>query len=165
MTVLRMLAFRPEGGAPVLPKPAAKTQQRAAPSAPGARRAATGWPELVQQLSLSGAARELARHAELLRREGNTFELLVPKAKAYLAERSYTDKLRAALEQHAGGTVVLKVGFGDSSGVSAAALEAGERAARHAAATQSVQSDGFVKDLVDMFDAKVVDSSIKSDGK
>ena len=44
-------------------------------------------------------------------------------------------------------------------------LEAGERDARHAAAAQSVQSDGFVKDLVNLFDAKVVDSTIKQEGK
>ena len=34
-----------------------------------------------------------------------------------------------------------------------------------AAAAQSVQSDGFVKDLVNLFDAKVVDSTIKQEGK
>src|SRR3954471_23875141 len=97
MTLLRMLAFRPEGAgralsAPTAARPAAKTE---APKA-------AGWPELIQQLALAGAARELARNAELKRREGNVFELVVPKAKAYLAERSYTDKLKAALELHLG---------------------------------------------------------------
>ena len=53
----------------------------------------------------------------------------------------------------------------ETNGVSAAALEAGEREARRAAAAQSVQSDGFVTDLVNLFDAKVVDSSIKQEGK
>ena len=37
--------------------------------------------------------------------------------------------------------------------------------ARRAAAAQSVQSDGFVKDLVNLFDAKVVDSTIKEERK
>ena len=162
MTLLRMLAFRPEGSAqtlaaPAVKRPAAKTE---APKA-----AASAWPELVQQLSLAGAARELARNAELQRREGNTFELVVPKAKAYLAERTYTDKLKSALEQHVGGAVILKVSAGETAGTSAAALEAGEREARRAAAAQSVQSDGFVKDLVNLFDAKVVDSTIKQEGK
>jgi len=161
MTLLRMLAFRPESGTPGLPKASAKPPVRPATSARGA----AAWPDLVQQLSLAGAARELARHAELQRRDGNVFELVVPKAKAYLADRTYTDKLRASLEQHLGAQVTIKVALGDTAGTSAAALEAGEREARRAAAAQSVQSDGFVKDLVDMFDAKVVDSSIKSDGK
>jgi DNA polymerase-3 subunit gamma/tau len=119
----------------------------------------------VQQLALTGAARELARNAELQRREGSVFDLVVPKAKAYLVERTYSDKLKAALEQHVGSAVTVKVSIGESTGASAAAIEAGEREARRAAAAQSVQSDGFVKDLVNLFDAKVVDSSIKEERK
>src|SRR5882724_6197454 len=103
MTLLRMLVFRPDGAAqtisaPTSKRPAAKTE---APKA-------AGWPELVQQLALAGAARELARNAELQRRDGNAFDLVVPKAKAYLAERSYSDKLKAALEQHLGGPVTMR---------------------------------------------------------
>jgi DNA polymerase-3 subunit gamma/tau len=119
----------------------------------------------VQQLALTGAARELARNSELARRDGNAFELTVPKGKAYLAERIYTEKLKAALEQHLGAHATLKVAVGETNGASAAAIEAGERDARRAAAAQSVQSDGFVKDLVNLFDAKVVDSTIKQEGK
>jgi DNA polymerase-3 subunit gamma/tau len=161
MTLLRMLAFRPEGSSEKLPSPA---PQRAAVRGE-APKAAAGWPELVQQLPVAGAARELARNAELQRREGSAFELVVPKAKAYLAERSYTDKLKSALEQHLGGAVTVKVNVGETNGSSAAAIEAGERDARRAAAAQSVQSDGFVKDLVNLFDAKVVDSTIKEERK
>jgi DNA polymerase-3 subunit gamma/tau len=162
MTLLRMLAFRPEGTEAKLPRTAA-----AAPPAkpPVAGKAAGNWTELVQQLPVAGAARELARNAELQKREGNTFELVVPKGKAYLAERTYADKLKAALEQHLGTPVHVKVSAGETRGTSAAAIEAGEREARHTAAAQSVQSDGFVKDLVNLFDAKVVDSTIKQEGK
>jgi DNA polymerase-3 subunit gamma/tau len=119
----------------------------------------------VRELPLAGAARELARNAELARREGNAFELVVPKGKAYLAERTYTEKLKGALEQHLGAQVSVKVGVGETAGTSAAALEASERDARRAAATQAVHSDGFVKDLVNLFDGKVVDSTIREEGK
>jgi DNA polymerase-3 subunit gamma/tau len=161
MTLLRMLAFRPVGAGPAIETPAAA--KRTPPKSENSK--AAGWPELVQQLPVAGAARELARSAELQRREGNSFELVVPKAKAPLAERNYTEKLKAALEQHLGGAVTIKVTVGETAGTSAAALEAGERAARHAAATEAVQSDGFVKDLVNLFDAKVVDSTIKEERK
>jgi len=89
----------------------------------------------------------------------------VPKAKAYLAERSYIDKLKAALEQHLGSAVVVKVAVGEVAGASAAALEAGAKEARRAEAAQAVQADGFVQDLVNMFDGKVVDSTIREDRK
>jgi DNA polymerase-3 subunit gamma/tau len=163
MTILRMLAFRPEGGARMLP--AAKTREPVAPPArpqAAAPAPASGpWPDLVRELPVAGAARELARNAELQRREGQSFELVVPKAKAYLAERAYVDKLKAALEQHLGMPVSLKVAAGEISGATAAALDASERQARRAAAEQSVQSDGFVKDLVNLFDGKVVDATIR----
>jgi len=159
MTVLRLLAFKPEGAPQrVAMPPAAKPK-------PEAPKRDSNWPELVQQLPVTGAARELARNAELARREGALFELVVSKAKAYLAERSYVDKLKAALEQHLGSAVNVKVTVGEVAGASAAALEAGEREARRAAAAQAVQGDGFVQDLVNMFDGKVVDSTIREDRK
>jgi len=168
MTVLRLLAFKPEGAVRSIPLPraaqAAQPAQAPAQAKPAAAKD-SGWIELAQQLPVSGAARELARNAELVRREGPLFELAVPKAKAYLAERSYIDKLKAALEQHLGGAVVVKVAVGEVAGASAAALEAGAKEARRAEAAQAVKGDGFVQDLVNMFDGKVVDSTIREDRK
>jgi DNA polymerase III subunit gamma/tau len=155
MTLLRMLAFRPEGAAKALPLP-----EKKAPAGQD-----KSWPELAQRLPLTGAARELARNAELRRRGENVFEFVVPKAKAYLAERNYQEKLKAALEQHLGVTVTVKVAVGEIAGATAAALEAGDREARRAAATQAVQADGFVQDLVNLFDGKVVDSTVRGNGK
>jgi DNA polymerase-3 subunit gamma/tau len=185
MTVLRMLAFRPQGGAQKLPaadkatpalgrppqQKAAAPEQRAAtaPSTAVAgqpKEAPVGsWPELAAQLQLAGAARELARNAELRGREENIFDLVVPKSKAFLADRVHQDKLKAALQQHLGAAVTVKVSVGEVSGASAAAIEAGDRDARRAAATQAVHSDGFVQDLVNMFDGKVVDSTIRQPEK
>jgi len=164
MTVLRMLAFRPQGAGPSLPLPKAAAQKVAEKPAPAAQ-GDQSWPQLIQQLPVTGAARELGRNSELKQRTGSTFELAVPKGKAYLAERAYVDKLKSALEQHLGGPVVLKVAVGEVGGPTAATLEAGEREAKRAAAAQAVQTDGFVQDLVNMFDAKVVDSTIRPDGK
>lgn len=83
---------------------------------------------------------------------------------AHLAEHSYQDKLKVALEQHFGGPLALKVAPGEISGETTAALEAGEREARRTEAVRAIHGDQFVQDLVDMFDAKVVDSSVKSSG-
>ena len=173
MTLLRMLAFRPEGGSRALPtseragaatpKPPAGRPASAAAAAAGD--GAVDWQQLVQQLQVTGAARELARNAELRKREGDSFELVVPKAKAYLAERSYADKLKAALEQALGRPATIKVAVGEAGGATVAAAEAGEREARRAAAAKSVQSDSFVNDLVNLFDGKVVDSSVREGRK
>ena len=156
MTILRMLAFRPETAGRE-PAPAAKK--------PGGTRGDASWPQLVQSLPVTGAARELARNAELKRREGSLFELVVPKSKAFLADRAHQDKLKAALADHLGSPVTVKVLVGEVSGASAAAIEAGERDASRAAAAQAVQRDGFVNDLVNLLDGKLVDSSIRQEGK
>ena len=161
MTILRMIAFRPESPGAVR-APAASKAAAGRPANPGS---AASWPDLVQQLPIAGAARELARNAELRKREGNAFDLVVPKAKAYLAERGYQEKLKAALDQHLGASVTVKVSVGEVAGATAAAAEAGERDARLAAATKSVRSDGFVNDVVNLLDGKVVDSTIRPDGK
>jgi len=184
MSVLRMLAFRPDGGARALPAadkvpaPAARAPVGAAKAPmPAARapepRAASvaapaadgAWPELAAQLQVAGAARELARNAELRSRDGNVFDLVVPKSKAFLADRAHADKLKAALEQHLGAAVRVNVSVGETSGASAAAIETGERDARRAEAVKAVQGDGFVQDLVNMFDGKVVDSTVRPTDK
>jgi DNA polymerase-3 subunit gamma/tau len=152
MTVLRMLAFRPE-------MPGTRERIEVAAKKPPAP--AGDWPQLVQALQVTGAARELARNAELQRRENGLFELVVPKAKSYLAERNYVEKLKAALDQHLGSSVRISVAVGEIAGATAAVREAGEREARRAEAVKAVQDDGFVKDLVNLFDGKVVDSTIR----
>jgi len=158
MTLLRMLAFRPE------------TNSMARKAEP-ARRAAAGagfdgdWAKLAGQLAVTGVARELARNAELARYENGLFELVVPKSMPHLADKGYQEKLRAALEQQLGRPARLRVVAGEVRGASAAALEASDRDKRRAEAAQTVNGDGFVQDLVNLFDARVVDSSIREKRK
>jgi DNA polymerase-3 subunit gamma/tau len=169
MTLLRMLAFRPESGSGELvratsaeAKPAAA--KPAVAKVPAPPKVISAWPQLVAQLNVTGAARELARNAELQRQENGIFDLVVPKAKAYLAERNYVEKLKAALDQHLGSAVRVNVSVGEVAGATTAAIEAGEREARRVEAVKAVQGDGFVQDLVNMFDGKVLDSSIRDNG-
>jgi DNA polymerase-3 subunit gamma/tau len=178
MTLLRMLAFRPIGATLEVPTVEFAAGPRTTPTSkqPSPVKAANpvssaadasggAWSELVHQLPITGAARELARNSELRGRENNAFDLVVPKAKAYLAERSYQEKLKAALEQHFGGQVSVKISVGEVLGASVAAIEAGDRGARQAEATRAVHADGFVKDLVNLFDGKIVDSTIRDNQK
>jgi DNA polymerase-3 subunit gamma/tau len=172
MTLLRMLAFSPQGVASELPRPSGG-EKKELPKKPAiplksttpSKSAASDWPQLAQQLPVTGATRELARNAELRSREGGIFELVVPKTKAYLADRSYQEKLKAALETHLGSPVTVKVSVGDIAGATAAVIEAENRDARQAEAARAVQSDGFVQDLVNLFDGKVVDSTIRGNQK
>ena len=160
MTMLRMLAFRPEPGesegVPLASRGSAdpakigQTPPRSAGAFDG------DWPALVRQLAITGAARELGRNAALAKQSDDGFELVVPASMGHLADRGYVDKLRAALEQHLGRRVQVKVATGAVAGATLADLEVKQRVASQVAADQAVHGDHFVKDLVDMFDAKVV---------
>jgi len=179
MTLLRMIAFRidaPGDAVPVAAGGATRARRGTGGAAPAgsasrvtspasAERAsaeARDWASLVGQLRVTGATRELARHAALRRADGRTYELVVPKSKASLADRTYQDKLKAALEAHLGQEIVLKVSVGEAGAASVAAREAEAREARQADATRAVQQDAFVQELVELFDGKVVESTIRS---
>ena len=73
-----------------------------------------------------------------------------PSAAKHLAEKSFQDKLRAALQEHFGRPVRLTVRVGETGG----------NTARDRAAA-AISQDEFVRDLVENFDATIVESSIK----
>jgi DNA polymerase III subunit gamma/tau len=156
MTLLRMLVFRPEGDF----SRSEKEEKPVSAKAP-ARPFDGDWPALVRRLPLAGGSKELARNAELKGRDNGVFDLVVPKSMAYLAGDSYRDKLQAALAAHFGSALKVRVSAGETHGATAAELEAAERGARRAEAARAVQGDSFVQDLVNLFDGRVVDSTIR----
>jgi len=166
MTLLRMLAFRPEPAVGAGTTAAAPVRASGVEGAAGRKEFDGDWPSLVRRLPVGGAAGELARNSALRGHSTGAIELVVPTSMAHLADRSYREKLKVVLEQHFGGPLALKVVAGEAQGDTAAGREAGEREARRAQAARAVQGDRFVQDLVEIFDAKVVGSSIKAnDGK
>jgi DNA polymerase-3 subunit gamma/tau len=174
MTLLRMLAFRPQdtqstpsisGGGQSTAKPSRSSARASTAVEPVAKQSQpmnpSGWPEMVAALSLGGAAGQLAHNAELVSRDGDHFCLRLPAAMALLNERKHIDKLQAALSQHVGAPCQIEVVLGQVEGVSPAALAEQAREARQSDAVRAVQADPFVQDLVTLFDATVVDQSIR----
>ena len=129
MALLRMLAF-----------------------SPGTR----GAGESQRNGSAGGESREGARSAGDPRPtaraafDGEALELCVSPAAKHLAEKSYQEKLRGALQERFGKPVRLTVTIRETTG----------NTARDRAAT-AVSRDAFVRDLVENFDATIVESSIK----
>ena len=181
MSLMRMLAFRPaEAGAAAAPVPAKKKPEApiargeavaapaaARPVARGAAVAASGpafdgdWPKLANQLKVSGVARQLAQQSELRGFDGESMELGLAFSAKHLAERSYQEKRRAALQEHFGKPVALKIVIGEISGNTAAVKAQSEREARQGKALEAIQGDAFVRDLMDTFDATIVGDSVK----
>ena len=115
------------------------------------------WESIARSLPLSGAAKELARNAELIGAGHGEFEFIVPKSVAHLVESPYLDKFKAALESSLGHPVRVKVSVGNARGTSVAAVEAEAQVKQRSEVRRAIQSDSFVRELVDLFDGRVLD--------
>jgi len=187
MTLLRMLAFSPRdetasGAAPGADLPsraASPSTVRAARESKPATAATAGskanqaraesaplvakpeeWPQFVSQLRISGLARELAAHSELLSAEGDHLKLRV-SIKSY-AETANVERLRAALTEHFGRPIRVSVEVGSTEGATTAATLAEQaRAERLRNAEQAIYADPFVQELIENFGAQVEPQSIR----
>jgi DNA polymerase-3 subunit gamma/tau len=119
------------------------------------------WLALTNQLKLSGMPKMLAQHSEVKYFSPEEIELCVPEIQRHLMDKSYQDRLQAALREHLGKPVRLKVSVGVITGMSLAELENREKQERQSQANAAIESDPFVRELIENFDAKLIVSSIK----
>jgi DNA polymerase-3 subunit gamma/tau len=117
------------------------------------------WAAAISQLKLSGMAKELAQHCEVKNVSAHEIEFAIPKASRYLLD--YQDKLTAVLSDYAGKSLRLKFSVGDGTGMTPAEQENRKRQEKQLKAIAAIESDPFVRDLVENFDAKLIVSSIK----
>jgi DNA polymerase-3 subunit gamma/tau len=109
-------------------------------------------------------ARMLAQHAELTRFGADAVTLRVPEMHRHLLEKPYREKLQAALEERFRRRLRVEFEVGDSGGRTPAEVEDRERQSRLKQAVESIDRDPFVRELVEGFDARVVDESIRPVG-
>jgi DNA polymerase III subunit gamma/tau len=182
MTLLRMLAFRPEsapqtvvvnrapaGAAPQkAPAGAPPRSAAAAPAAPAAPAAgvvggvdANNWPAVVEAAGLTGMARQLALNCVPTSFEHGLLTLSLDQAAADRRTRVIEDKLVQALSKYLGREIRLAfeaVQSGLNSPAKQRVLAEQEKVARAAAA---FESDPAVKGLRERFGADVDAASVK----
>jgi DNA polymerase-3 subunit gamma/tau len=168
MTLLRLFAFRPGGGE----EPSARASAAAAPQrktvaavAPAPAAAAPDasvpddWHALVEGNALTGMARQLAQHCELVEREGQKIVLRLDPAHRFL--QMHQDKLRAELAKHFGQPVTLEIQLGTPSGATPKARAEQLKRERQEQAIAAIEGDPFVREVCDLFDASIDESTIK----
>jgi DNA polymerase III subunit gamma/tau len=185
MTLLRMLAFAPESEADSASAPTA-TSRRAPPVATptaGAMRSATTvkapaqamprieaaapsgdpgeWADIIEQLGLTGMTRMLAQHCELIVHEAERMELRLAKMHERLLDGPYQDKLKSALQQRYGRGLKVAITIGPGNGNSPQEIADRDKQRRQAQAVADIEQDPFVRELVENFDARVNESTIK----
>jgi len=119
------------------------------------------WHDLIGKLKLGGMARMLAQHSELMSQDAHRMELRVPEAHRHLLEKHYRDKLQGAVEEHFGRRVRLDFTLGEATGNTPAERADQERQIRQRGAIEAIDQDPFVRELVENFDARVIDGSIR----
>jgi DNA polymerase-3 subunit gamma/tau len=129
---------RVEPSTPAVPMPAPET-----------------WPTFVAGMKLTGMAAQLAAQSELRAVNGNALTLALPTSHKHLADRSYADKLKAALEAAVGRRLLLAFEVGDTSDTSLAAQERRQRAEAKAKGEQAFRDEPFVRELITRFDGRV----------
>ena len=176
MILLRMLTFMPDDlaanrqspqAAPVNSKPSvtAEKKPQAAPKQTIPQENTTAplldWPQLSQQLKLTGMAKMLAHHSEAKTITGEKIELCVPDVHKHLLEKKYQDKIQAALNSCFGKPVTLNFSVGSITGLTPVALQQREEEEKQTNAIAAIEKDPVVQELIEQFDAKLIVPSIK----
>jgi DNA polymerase-3 subunit gamma/tau len=146
-------------------EPPAETRVASAPAQSSAATLAplqiADWPAFVAGLKLSGIALQLAAQTALKAIAGNEIVLAVPEAARHLIDKTYTDKLKAALDEAFGRRVRLRFDVDAAAGATLAAQEKRERAEVKAKTEAAFRDDPFVQDVLSRFDATIKTESIK----
>ena len=119
------------------------------------------WPAFVASLKLSGIVGQLAAQTELVRCEGRELVLGLPEAQRHLTDKSYVDKLKAALDDATGSKLRLSFELGSGVDASLAARDKRERAKQTAKTEATFRDEPFVREVLARFDAKIRPGSVK----
>jgi len=187
MTLLRLHTFRPSSVADVVSAatPRARTtppaeripvapQIQAAPAPVPARQdpvpkaapvptsaQSTDWQQIVGSLQLSGLARTLAQHCELRQLDESEILLRLAPAHSHLQMKPGPDKLQQALGEYFGRSLKLRFELANNEIDTPAVVAGRERQERQDKAIAAIEQDTFVRDVIESFDASLVESSIK----
>jgi DNA polymerase-3 subunit gamma/tau len=186
MTLLRLHAFRPEragtarSAAPPAPQrrapppePSAPTRAAAvspaptlqAPSSPGTVAVVVAadedWHAMVARLPLTGMAKQLAQHCELSERTATAIRLRLSPVHKHLLGKPQQEKLQAELQNCCGQGLRLEIDVAEPAAETPAERSRNQQRERQDRAIASIEQDPFVRDVVDLFDASIDESTIK----
>lgn len=189
MTLLRMLAFRPEqaasqGGGSSGKKPlasAVKPQQQAAPAnnkinepapapkpeiAPesiqtGTAQELANWDEVVNRLKLGGISRQLAENCQYREMVDSTITLTLDPAHEHMLVESSEKNLHRALNEFLGKQIKLQIKVEQPETETPAQKHARAKAERQREAELAMSDDPIVKAAEEQFGARLIRESVK----
>jgi DNA polymerase-3 subunit gamma/tau len=136
--------------------PAAPTPVAVVPAAPD-----DDWHALVARLPLSGMAKQLAQHCELSERTETMIRLRLAPVHRHLLGKPQQDKLQAELQAWYKRPLRLEIDVAEVASETPAERSRNQQRERQDRAIASIEQDPFVRDVVDLFDASIDESTIK----
>ena len=174
MTMLRMLAFRPEteGAVPVIKTAApaiepmvdnARTILSATkPLAPSSPFVATDnqSTDILQQLNVTGPTQALLRHCVITKISQDTVELLLESKQSPWLNKKHEERISQALGEHLQRPVSVNIKLGTPNIDTVASAAKREVAEKEEQALQSIEKDPKVKELMSKFGAKIISKPV-----
>lgn len=122
------------------------------------------WEQHFRSLGIVGMPGNLASNAAMTR-IGDEIVLTIDEGHARLLNARHEEKILEALRNRFGDTITLRVEQGDANGKTPAAWEERQRRARQKAAEEAIRNDPAVQSIVERFEARVVEESIRPPGQ
>ncbi|KON80954.1 DNA polymerase III subunit gamma/tau [Azoarcus sp. PA01] len=125
--------------------------------------AAGGWHAILRALGLGGMVRELAQHCEWAGFADGVLNLRLSETHRHLLGMNpgLVDRLQDALAVQYGSPLRLRIETGAIAGETPAQRDQAEKRARHIEAVAALESDPFVRELMERFDASLVEASVR----
>lgn len=170
MTLLRMLAFRPDDpgrmparstGTATAPGVPRSSMPVAAPVVPGPASGDDNWEAVLPRLELRGPVTELARNCAWLGREGDQLNLRLDPRHQSLLVSGLDRKLEEALQRIWGPELRLRIRIASGEQETPAQRDDRKRDARYSRAEQAIAEDPVVKDMQTRFGARVRPGSVE----
>jgi DNA polymerase-3 subunit gamma/tau len=175
MILLRLLAFRP-GAATGRPagnagrgeaaassaRAKAVADERPAESTGAASAAEADWRRLARRLPLTGWAQELAMNLAMLSRDERAWSFELNPQYEHLVNDERTGAVARALSEELGKPVEVKIRLSEPAVETPVQSVEREKSDKQKQAEQAIKNDPDVQDLIDQFDATLVEDSIRS---
>jgi len=103
------------------------------------------WPQIVEELDISGMPKQLANHMELTSYDGNQLQMKLEASSEHLNTSRFSDRVNSAFNKWVGKQIRLNITVVDAELVTPARLMARVEAEEMAAARKSIDQDPVVR--------------------
>jgi DNA polymerase-3 subunit gamma/tau len=174
MLMLRMLTFKPGNkpektstppppvATPMPSKATVATASATKTSSPAQLAPNSDWQSILSALNLKGPLFSLASHCILQEMTADRIHLILDHLHAPLLNKAMEERLTQALQTHYGKAISLAITVGQPAIDTPATVQKKRTEARQTEAVQSIMNDGNVQAIISMFDAKVINDSVKA---